>query len=69
MKSLDSVEYKLGEIIEIQNLKSSKIEEADDNGIYPFYNCSILGHLWTNKYVYDDEVLLINKTNGSGKYG
>ena len=60
--------YKLGDIVEIQNLKSSKIEKADENGKYPFYNCSILGHLWTNEFVYDDEVLLINKTNGSGKY-
>ncbi len=68
VKGLDCVEYKLGEIIEIQNLKSSKIEEADDNGIYPFYNCSILGHLWTNKYVYDDEVLIMTRINGSGKY-
>ena len=60
--------YKLGDVVEIQNLKSSKIEESCENGKYPFYNCSILGHLWTNKYVYDDEVLIINKTNGSGKY-
>jgi restriction endonuclease S subunit len=59
MKGLNCVEYKLWEIIEIKNLKSSKIEETYDNGIYPFYNCSILDHLWTNKYVYDEEILLI----------
>ena len=66
--SVKCEKYKLGDIVEIQNLKSSKIEKADENGKYPFYNCSILGHLWTNEFVYDDEVLLINKTNGSGKY-
>jgi restriction endonuclease S subunit len=42
--------------------------KANENGKYPFYNCSILGHLWTDEYVYEDEVLIINKTNGSGKY-
>jgi type I restriction-modification system DNA methylase subunit len=68
VNGLDCKEYKLGDIVDIQNLKSSKIEEACENGKYPFYNCSILGHLWTDKYVYDDEVLIINKTNGSGKY-
>jgi type I restriction-modification system DNA methylase subunit/restriction endonuclease S subunit len=60
-------EYKLGDIVETLNLKISKIEKASENGKYPFYNCSIIGHLWCDEYVYDDEVLLLNKTNGSGK--
>lgn len=58
---------KLGDVIEILNYKPVKIENADENGKYPFYNCSILGHLWSNEYLYEDEILIMNKTNGSGK--
>jgi type I restriction-modification system DNA methylase subunit len=65
---LDCKEYKLGDIVEIKNFTPSKIEKANENGKYPFYNCSILGHLWTNEYVYEDEVLIMTRINGSGKY-
>jgi type I restriction-modification system DNA methylase subunit len=65
--TVESVEYKLGDIVETQNLEISKIEHAKESGKYPFYNCSIVGHLWCDKHVYDDEVLLLNKTNGSGR--
>ena len=58
---------KLGEIIEIKNYKPIKIENSNNTGKYPFYNCSILGHLWSDEYQYEDDVLLINKVNGSGK--
>ena len=57
----------LGDVIEIKNYKPVKIDQAKENGKYPFYNCSILGHLWSDKYLYEDEVLIMNKTNGSGK--
>ena len=58
---------KLGEIIEIKNYKPIKIENSNNTGKYPFYNCSILGHLWSDEYQYEDDVLLMNKTNGTGK--
>ena len=58
---------KLGEIIVIKNYKSVKIEKSSNTGKYPFYNCSILGHLWSDEYQYEDDVLLMNKTNGTGK--
>jgi type I restriction-modification system DNA methylase subunit len=58
---------KLGEIIEIKNYKPIKIEKSNNTGKYPFYNCSILGHLWSDEYQYEDDVLLMNKTNGTGK--
>ncbi len=66
---LDVSEYKtLGKIIELKNYKHVKIEKSSENGKYPFYNCSILGHLWSDEYLYDDEVLIMTKINGSGKY-
>jgi type I restriction-modification system DNA methylase subunit len=58
---------KLGDIVEFKNYKSVKIENASKTGKYPFYNCSIVGHLWSDEYLYEDEVLIMNKTNGSGK--
>ena len=58
---------KLGDICEIKNYKPIKIEKSNNTGKYPFYNCSILGHLWSDEYQYEDDVLLINKVNGSGK--
>ena len=58
---------KLGDVCEIINYKSIKIENSSNSGTYPFYNCSILGHLWSDEYQYEDDVLLMNKVNGSGK--
>ena len=58
---------KLGDIVEIKNYKPIKIENSNNTGKYPFYNCSILGHLWSDEYQYEDDVLLMNKVNGSGK--
>jgi type I restriction-modification system DNA methylase subunit len=58
---------KLGDVIEIKNYKPIKIENSNKTGKYPFYNCSIVGHLWSDEYQYEDDVLLMNKVNGSGK--
>ena len=58
---------KLGDVIEIKKYKPVKICNANENGKYPFYNCSILGHLWSDNYLYEDEVLIMNTINGSGK--
>jgi type I restriction-modification system DNA methylase subunit/restriction endonuclease S subunit len=58
---------KLGDVVDFKNYKPVKIEQASNIGKYPFYNCSIVGHLWSDEYLYDDEVLIMNKTNGTGK--
>jgi type I restriction enzyme M protein len=64
----NGIEYKsLGEVCEFMNLKIEKINKSLDVGNYPFYNCSIIGHKYTNNPIYDDVVLVMNKTNGSGK--
>lgn len=68
VQNVKYVETKLEDIIEIQNLKTLKIENAKETGKYPFYNCSIIDHKWSNDYQYDDEVLIMNRINGSGKY-
>ncbi len=64
----ESTVKKLGELVEFKNYKPVKIDKASDKGKYPFYNCSILGHLWSDEYLYEDEVLIMTKINGSGKY-
>ena len=66
-KMVPSKEMKLGDVCKFINYKPVKIEHANKTGKYPFYNCSILGHLWTDEYLYDDDILLMNKTNGTGK--
>jgi type I restriction-modification system DNA methylase subunit/restriction endonuclease S subunit len=67
VNQVESKECKLGDIVEKLSLKATKFDKTCENGKYPFYNCSILNHLYTNVYNYDDEVMIINTTNGSGK--
>ena len=38
-----------------------------NNGLYPLYYCSILGNLYLDTFDYNNEGIIINKTNGSGK--
>jgi len=64
---VNGVEKSLGEVCKIINYKPIKIENSKNEGSYPFYNCSILGHLYSDNYQYDDDVLIMNKVNGSGK--
>ena len=45
-----------------QNSKKGKKE-----GLYPFYYCSILGNLYLDNYDFNQEGIIMNKTNGSGK--
>lgn len=61
----ENVELK--DIVKTLNLKISKIENSNKTGEYPFYNCSIVGHLQCDEWKYNDEVILLNKTNGTGK--
>ena len=42
-------------------------KEGRKNGLYPLFYCSILEYLYIDEYDYDDEAIIINKTNGSGK--
>ena len=62
------IEYKkLGEICEFKNIKSEKEEICTDNGKYPYYSSSIIKYNLTDIYNDDDNVLIINKVNGTGK--
>lgn len=64
----DGVQYKkLGDICIIKKVKSEKENVCDKNGKYPYYSSSIIKHNYTNIFNDDDEVLIINKVNGSGK--
>lgn len=62
---------KLGEICTIlpggKHKSEEGVENKDENNIYPLFYCSILGHKYLNIYDEDDEICVINKTNGSGK--
>jgi type I restriction-modification system DNA methylase subunit len=65
---IKGIEYKtIEEICEIKRVKCEKDNVCVKNGKYPYYNSSILNHKWTDIYSDDDEVLIINKVNGSGK--
>ena len=58
---------KLGDICEFYGSGKRKSSEGKDEGLYPLYFCSILKHLYLDTFDYDNEMIIINKTNGSGK--
>ena len=58
---------KLGDICNVIKGVVKKSKDGKNNGLYPLYYCSILGYLYLDTFDYDDEGLIINKTNGSGK--
>lgn len=58
---------KLGDVCEIKNGKKINSSNGLKEGRYPLYYCSIIGNLWLNNYTYDNEGIIINSTNGSGK--
>jgi type I restriction enzyme M protein len=63
----DIVFQTLGEVcIIIKGIKKQS-KDGKNEGLYPFYYCSILGHLYLDTYDYSGEGIIINKTNGSGK--
>ena len=57
----------LGNVCDIINGPKKRSKDANLNGLYPLYYCSILGNLYLNTFDYNDEGIIINKTNGSGK--
>jgi type I restriction enzyme S subunit len=57
----------LGEVCQIINGPKKRSKDANLNGLYPLYYCSILGNLYLDTYDYENEGIIINKTNGSGK--
>ncbi len=65
---IDGIEYKkLGDICEIKPNGRRNSKEGLECGKYPLYFCSILKHLYLNEYDFEDEGIMINNTNGSGK--
>jgi type I restriction-modification system DNA methylase subunit len=58
---------KLGDICEIKTGIKINSDQGLSTGLYPLYYCSIIGCLWLNNYTYDNEGIIINSTNGSGK--
>ena len=63
----DNKWIKLGDIIKYVKYESKKDEHKTENGIYPFYNSTIKNHLYCDEFTNDDECLIINKVNGTGK--
>jgi type I restriction enzyme S subunit len=67
-KLLEGCEWKpLGDVCEFVPGKRIKSKYGLNTGKYPLFYCSILGNLYTNEYTYDQEGIMINKTNGSGR--
>jgi type I restriction enzyme S subunit len=64
----EEIEIKtLGDVCNIINGPKKRSKDANSNGLYPLYYCSILGNLYLDTFDYEDEGIIINKTNGSGK--
>ena len=57
----------LGEVCIIIKGVKKQSKDGKNEGLYPLYYCSILGHLYLDTYDYTGEGIIINKTNGSGK--
>jgi type I restriction-modification system DNA methylase subunit len=68
-KKLEGVEYKkLEDICDLLPNGIRNSSEGTEKGKYPLYYCSILGNLWMDTYDYENEEnIIINTTNGSGK--
>ena len=63
-----NVEYKkLSEICDFLQKGKRKSKEGKENGKYPLFYCSIQGNLWLDEYDFEEEGIMINTTNGSGK--
>jgi hypothetical protein len=58
---------RLGDVCEYIKYIEKKDEHKSENGKYPFYNSTIQNHLYCDESTNDDECLIINKVNGSGK--
>ncbi len=57
----------LKNIINLIKINHKDSSVVDENGKYIYYSSSIIDYQKTNEYTNDDECLVINKTNGSGK--
>lgn len=62
-----TIQYELGTIINIFCRSNRRSKEGKEKGLYPFYYCSILGHLYLDEYDITDENIIMNTTNGLGK--
>jgi len=58
---------KLNKICEFYSNSKRKSKEGKTTGKYPLYYCSILGNLYLDEYDIDEESIMVNSTNGSGK--
>lgn len=68
IEKIEGVDYKkLGDICEFLQKGKRKSKEGLKEGKYPLYYCSILGNLWLDDYDFNEEGIMINTTNGSGK--
>ena len=63
----DIVIKKLGDICEFLGGKKRKADEAIENGKYKFITCSVQGFSYLDEYDFEEEALIINSINGSGK--
>jgi type I restriction-modification system DNA methylase subunit len=57
----------LGEVCEFLGGKKRKADEAIKNGKYKFITCSVQGFSYLDEYDFEEEALIINSINGSGK--
>jgi restriction endonuclease S subunit len=68
IEKIKGVEYKkLRDVCKILPNGKRKSSEGKECGKYPLYYCSILGNLWLDEYDFNEEGIIINTTNGSGK--
>jgi type I restriction-modification system DNA methylase subunit len=58
---------KLVDICEVLQKGKHKSKEHVKDGIYPLFYCSIIDIKRLNKYDFDEESIIMNTTNGSGK--
>ena len=57
----------LGEVCEFLGGKKRKADESIENGKYKFITCSVQGFSYLDEYDFEEEALIINSINGSGK--
>jgi type I restriction-modification system DNA methylase subunit len=64
----NNIDYKkIEEICDVYSAGKRNSSEGKTEGKFPLFYCSILGNLYLDEYDFDEENIIINSTNGSGK--
>src|SRR5579875_152309 len=66
-KTTNEIKYKIKDICVFLPKSKHNVDYGKDSGLYPFFTCSIKGHKFVDVPDFNEEALILNSTNGTGK--